>query len=217
MDGWWKEARKRGEKGVCTRRNQNIWKQRELSECVVIQGEEGSLFFSSYSLPHPLSLHETRYKGEKEEMGGVQSPLKKRTGERKSLNMYIKKKEKTIFSVCSYMCVFRISAQKRKRMWIQPHRSGSSSYTYKNFRSLPAPVRQTLRCFSTPSSLLCGRLLCESWKLRTNIPFFLGYSVVNFYTTPVECVWVRNGLGTRGKEGGVGNIREKADKREKKR
>lgn len=85
------------------------------------------------------------------------------------------------------------------------------------FRSLPAPVRSYVTMFQHARTLCVCFLLLGLCARRENYrpTFFFGYSVVNFYTTLVECVsekWTKE-----RREGGVGNIREKADEKRKKK
>ena len=89
--------------------------------------------------------------------------------------------------------------------------------TYKNFSI--ASGSRALKCYDVParpnSVCVCFLLLGLCVRRENYGPtFFFGYSVVNFYTTLVECVsekWTKE-----RREGGVGNTREKADEKRKK-
>jgi hypothetical protein len=169
VEGGQKERRKRGVYKAQPK-YMKAAAERAFWVCSYIGREEGSLFFFLFLFTPPpsFSIHETRYKGE-ERWEEYSIPSPKETNGRK--------KKTHIFSVYSYLCVCVEYEHKRKKKKFREFTTPSirQQLTYKNFRSLPASVRQTLRCSSTPpSSPVCGDDYCVFVKITSSNILFSG-------------------------------------------
>jgi hypothetical protein len=170
VEGGQKERRKRGVYKAQPK-YMKAAAERAFWVCSYIGREEGSLFFFLFLFTPPpsFSIHETRYKGEERwEEYSIPPPSPKETNG--------KEKNTHLFCLFLFMCVCRIWTQEKKEKVSWIHNPIDPALTYKNFRSLPASVRQTLRCSSTPPSSppVCGDDYCVFVKITSSNILFSG-------------------------------------------